>query len=176
MWLACYTQQQIAAAVGVTQQAISKVLQRTEHFRLVVKLDQLREIDPDGKHETERLDAIEIENREAAEHVSDFEEPPIYDVWKQQEKTQGSTALWHRRGGTLCGRRCGEKFPAVAAKREAKKCANPRILLTTRYNSPLGLRQIWQEWPLGTGFRQIGEFVLRRGKARKPRWNRLGDT
>ena len=46
--------------------------------------------DEKGKErgEKERFELIEAQNREGAEHGGDFE-PPIYNVWKQQEKTAG---------------------------------------------------------------------------------------
>jgi sigma-70-like protein len=90
MWLACYTQEEIGKALGVTQGRISQLLLEKENFRFLIKVGQLREIDQDGKHETERMDMIEMENRAAAEHGSDFD-IPIYDVWKLQEKTNESS-------------------------------------------------------------------------------------
>lgn len=63
LWLACWTQQEIAAETGAPQQTIADVL--TE-FGDIAKL---------GKSD-----------RAAAEHATDFE-VPIYNIWKQQKKT-----------------------------------------------------------------------------------------
>ncbi|QDU39694.1 DNA methylase [Maioricimonas rarisocia] len=67
MWLACHTQQEIADAVGCPQQTVA---------------DQIRGF----------TDSV-LQNRSgkaAAEHATGFE-APIYNIWKQQEKTPGST-------------------------------------------------------------------------------------
>jgi ParB-like chromosome segregation protein Spo0J len=62
-WLACHTQQEIADTEGLTQQAVAEVVsQKTADLPPVVKA--------------------------AADHATDFE-PPIYNVWKQQDKTPG---------------------------------------------------------------------------------------
>jgi len=63
-WLACRTQQEIADAEGVSQKYISE------------QADSYQTADlPSGM-------------KAAAEHATDFE-PPIYNVWKQQDKTPG---------------------------------------------------------------------------------------
>ena len=67
MWLACYTQQEIADSVGITKQAVEQVCQETAGLPKLDKVDQ-----------------------SAAEHATDFT-PPIYNIWKQQEKTKGSS-------------------------------------------------------------------------------------
>jgi len=86
LWLACSTQEEIAEAVGVTQPAITKVLSQNGNFRFVIKPGEFDEIEDEEK----RLDEISKRNREAAEHASDFDRP-LYNVWKQQEKTSGSS-------------------------------------------------------------------------------------
>lgn len=65
LWLACWTQQEVADELGCTQGEIAKSI-------------------PNGNI-AERNKA-EIA---AAEHASDFT-PPIYNIWKQQEKSKGS--------------------------------------------------------------------------------------
>ncbi len=65
MWLACHTQEEIAEAVGVTDQTVANVVSL----------------------KTENLPELE---KAAANHLVDFE-PPIYNIWKQQEKTPGSS-------------------------------------------------------------------------------------
>jgi len=66
MWLDCYTQQEIANAVGLGQAEVAKSIPNGELAELN-KTDQL-----------------------CAEHATDFT-PPIYNIWKQQEKTNGSS-------------------------------------------------------------------------------------
>lgn len=62
LWLACWTQEEIAAEVGITQGEVAKSI-------------------PNGE--------LAEQNKPAANHLTDFD-PPIYNVWKQQEKTVGS--------------------------------------------------------------------------------------
>jgi hypothetical protein len=66
MWLACYGQQEIADAVGVSQGEVAKSI-------------------PSGN-----VAELNKPDRSAAEHATDFE-PPIYNIWKQQTKTAGSS-------------------------------------------------------------------------------------
>ncbi|MEX0727743.1 MAG: hypothetical protein WD065_15810, partial [Planctomycetaceae bacterium] len=63
LWLACWTQQEIADEVGLTNQQVSQI---TADLPEVGKLNK-----PD---------------KAAAEHATDFE-TPIYNIWKQQEKS-----------------------------------------------------------------------------------------
>lgn len=66
-WLACWTQQEIADAEGMTQQAMALLLQEIADLQKLVKPAQ-----------------------NAARHEDNFD-PPIYNVWKQQTKTSGSS-------------------------------------------------------------------------------------
>src|SRR6516164_4721822 len=84
LWLACHTEEQIAEAVGMPRDTVHSVLLKYGDFRFSTKPGELSEI----KDEAERWSEIEKRNRAAAEHKSDFE-PPIYNIWKQQEKTRG---------------------------------------------------------------------------------------
>jgi hypothetical protein len=68
MWLACYTQEEIAAAAGCTRDEARGALKFGEN-------GQLSEF-PKGQ-------------QAAASHATDFE-IPLYNVWKQQPKTAGS--------------------------------------------------------------------------------------
>jgi hypothetical protein len=63
LWLACHTQEEIAEEVGVTKETVSEICQKSA---------ELPESD-----------------KPAASHLTDFE-VPIYNVWKQQEKSAGS--------------------------------------------------------------------------------------
>jgi hypothetical protein len=65
MWLACHTQQEIAGREDLTHQAVTPVLQEMADLPKLVKSDQ-----------------------SLAEHATDFH-IPLYNVWKQQEKTAG---------------------------------------------------------------------------------------
>ena len=68
LWLACHTQQEIAEAVGVSKMEVSRTC-------------------------NEMADVPES-YQAAAAHLTDFT-PPLYNVWKQQDKTPG-TALCPR--------------------------------------------------------------------------------
>ena len=67
MWLACRTQQEIADAEGLSQQAVAKI---TDDFTTFGNLAE--------------------SSKAEANHATDFT-PPIYNVWKQQEKTPGAS-------------------------------------------------------------------------------------
>lgn len=85
LWFACHTEQEIATAVGMAQRTVSDILAGNADFRFPLKLGDFREIDD----ESERLDACEHANRSASEYAADFE-IPLYNVWKQQTKSDGS--------------------------------------------------------------------------------------
>jgi transcriptional regulator with XRE-family HTH domain len=61
-WLACHTQEEIAEQEGITKETVSEICQ---------KMANLPESD-----------------KSLASHATDFD-PPIYNVWKQQTKSQG---------------------------------------------------------------------------------------
>jgi hypothetical protein len=63
MWLACHTQQEIAGVEGVGVATVNEVIS------------------------SETAD-LPKPNKAASEHATDFE-PPIYNIWKQQDKTPG---------------------------------------------------------------------------------------
>jgi hypothetical protein len=67
MWLACYTQEEIAEAEDVAVQTVSNRIGDFSNFGQMSKI---------GKPA-------------AANHLTDFD-PPIYNIWKQQTKTEGS--------------------------------------------------------------------------------------
>jgi hypothetical protein len=67
MWLACHTQEEIAEACGITHPTAIKV---TDDFVNSVLENQTY--------------------KAAASHATDFE-PPIYNIWKQQTKSEGSS-------------------------------------------------------------------------------------
>lgn len=67
MWMACCTQEEIAEREDMTKQAIALICQ-----------------------ETADLPKLDKSSRAAAEHATDFD-LPIYNIWKQQEKSSGSS-------------------------------------------------------------------------------------
>lgn len=67
MWLACYPTDEIAEATGASKADVSGVCSKMAGLPNLNKVDQ-----------------------SAAEHATDFT-PPIYNIWKQQEKTNGSS-------------------------------------------------------------------------------------
>lgn len=66
LWMSCHTQQEIADAVGATQGEIAKSIPKGESAEL------------------------NKSQQSAAEHATDFD-PPIYNIWKQQTKSDGSS-------------------------------------------------------------------------------------
>jgi hypothetical protein len=68
LWLACYTQEEITEKEGLTQQAVDEIIQKMAELPEFVKSP-------------------------AALHQVDFE-IPIYNVWKQQTKTDGVIGLF----------------------------------------------------------------------------------
>lgn len=63
MWLACHTQGEIAEMIGCPQRTVSEVLAEMEEL-------------------PESLKPV-------ANHLTDFD-PPLYNIWKQQEKSKGT--------------------------------------------------------------------------------------
>lgn len=66
MWLACHTQQEIADAEGIGKATVNEILDSFGFAHLPVS------------------------EQAAANHATGFE-PPIYNIWKQQEKTPGAS-------------------------------------------------------------------------------------
>lgn len=66
MWLACSTQEEISASENVPRRTVADL---TEEFGEIGKLAKTA--------------------KSVAEHAADFD-PPLYNIWKQQEKTTGS--------------------------------------------------------------------------------------
>ncbi len=64
MWLACYIQEEIAEKEGIDHKTVGTVLGEMADLPKLPKSDKA-----------------------LAEHAADFE-PPIYNIWKQKEKTK----------------------------------------------------------------------------------------
>ena len=63
LWLACWTVEEIAADVGVHKDTVSEVCRKTAE--------------------------LPKSDKSSAEHATNFD-PPIYNIWKQQTKSEGS--------------------------------------------------------------------------------------
>jgi len=96
LFLQCFGEEDIAAAVGMPRSTVQGLLTEIKEFKIPSKPgifgDDLK--DKTGKAlktaEDERQAKIVALNREAAEHASDFD-APIYNIWKQQTKSEGSS-------------------------------------------------------------------------------------
>jgi hypothetical protein len=67
LWMACYSNEEIGKEFEMTPQAVGQVLKESADLPKLSKLDQAN-----------------------AEHATDFD-VPIYNVWKQQTKSEGSS-------------------------------------------------------------------------------------
>jgi hypothetical protein len=67
LWLRCHTSDEIGEAEGITGAAVREITQEFSDLKKLAKSDQA-----------------------TADHAADFD-PPIYNVWKQQEKSKGSS-------------------------------------------------------------------------------------
>jgi hypothetical protein len=93
LWLACYTEQEIAEKVGRSHDAVNRVLRESGTYRFCVKPGEFAEIEDEEERWAEHAVFMEIGNlaeshKIAASHLTDFH-PPIYNVWKQQIKNGG---------------------------------------------------------------------------------------
>lgn len=101
MWLACSTQEEIAEAVECDQATAKRT---ADDFMQSVLKNQT--------------------HKSAASHATDFT-PPIYNIWKQQEKTEGSSHFGHGGGnGDVGTGPAKEKYRKFGIY---KRCANWRI-------------------------------------------------
>lgn len=80
MWLACYTQDEIAAVENIVKQTVSNAVRPFSAG--------LPELDKPADYD-ETAFTLTKEQLAAADHATDFQ-APLYNVWKQQEKTPGS--------------------------------------------------------------------------------------
>ena len=106
MWMGCYSQQEIADEVGYTQKAISEFLESlqaipngtdaensnlSENSALTSEAD--REFDEDEDDDSNSLGVYRLDKRLLikANHLDDKFAPPIYNIWKQQERSNQVT-------------------------------------------------------------------------------------
>ncbi len=96
LWLQCYTREEIAESVGCTEKIVRDVLVQIDNWQIGPIPGQFTENLPKDsasqktktKWEKERQEKIIEYNQENSEHETDFD-VPIYNVWKQQEKSEG---------------------------------------------------------------------------------------
>jgi hypothetical protein len=69
LWLACWTQEEIAEELSTPQKSVD---------------DVIKTFSENGKPAN-----LAKSDRAVADHATDFD-PPLYNIWKQQEKTRGS--------------------------------------------------------------------------------------
>jgi hypothetical protein len=82
-WMACYTQQEIADAIECPRQTVADVLKPWSDFHTCAETGNLAE-----------------SGKAAAQHLTDFE-PPLYNVWKQQERPPGPSHFGNSKGRWL---------------------------------------------------------------------------
>ena len=111
MWLSCYGQDEIAKEIGYTQQAVGefvKILQDTKNGTgaengELAENQQLtnvteneadnREFDEPEQEDSNGLGVYQIDKRLLikANHMDEHFKPPIYNIWKQQDKSSTLT-------------------------------------------------------------------------------------
>lgn len=97
LYLQCYTQEEIAERVGMPRTSVEELLTRICNYEIPSIPGRFAEELPEEsatqevkkKAESARLTKIISENTANAEHAHDFQ-VPIYNVWRQQDKSIGS--------------------------------------------------------------------------------------
>lgn len=97
LWLRCYTEQEIAEAVGCTRDLVHDLLCEICEFKIGTIPGMFTENQPEDaapqrvkdEWEDKRKSQIVAVNKSNAAHEVDFR-VPIYNVWKQQQKSEGS--------------------------------------------------------------------------------------
>lgn len=103
MWLACYSQQEIAEEVGYSQKAVSEfldsihliqngtsaVLYKSDENALLTETADITEFDEEEKEDTNSLGTYNLDKRLLikANHHDETFKPPIYNIWKKQNKS-----------------------------------------------------------------------------------------
>ena len=103
MWMGCYSQQEIADEVGYGQPAIAEFTNLLQSIKNGTGAEndnlsenpQLTEMEFDEEKEdnSNSLGVYKIDKRLMikATHMDEYFKPPIYNIWKQQTKTEGIT-------------------------------------------------------------------------------------
>lgn len=94
MWLACHSHEDISEAIGYSRRAVSDLLDKIGDLGANGQLAASAQADENGEEtdDDRGLGKLSFTKEQVAnsEHATDFE-APIYNVWKQQNKTAGST-------------------------------------------------------------------------------------
>ncbi len=100
VWMACHSMEEIAAECGCSVQPVKDVVSD--------------------------IQSSETKNpKPAANHLTDFT-PPLYNIWKQQEKTPGSTHF----GNTQTKRADTRRHPLSWSEYSTHSCAAPPVPLS----------------------------------------------
>ena len=104
MWLACATQGEIARAVGYNQSQVSRFLETLQDMQTAtggglhtsedsepVLEEDLREFDVPDVDDSPGLGTYHLDKRLLlkAQHLDDQFKPPLYNIWRQQERSVG---------------------------------------------------------------------------------------
>jgi len=108
MWMACYTQQEIAKEIGFAQPAIAEFTKNLQVIRngTHAKNDNLsenpelvlntnfREFDEE-QDDSNKLGIYNIDKRLfiKADHLDEYFKPPIYNIWRQQKRSDQITCF-----------------------------------------------------------------------------------
>lgn len=98
LYLQCYTQEEIADAVGMKRETVAKLLVKIPDYEILPIPGTFTDDQPQDSAtakkkkdwEEQRKQKIIEHNRANAEHESEFD-VPIYNIWKQQTKSEGSS-------------------------------------------------------------------------------------
>jgi hypothetical protein len=90
LWLACRTQDEIAEETGWPKMTINDWLRGMYENPEMGESVHTPDSDPEANGDAETPYQISRDRLAAADHATDFQ-VPIYNIWKQQEKTKGSS-------------------------------------------------------------------------------------
>ena len=106
MWLSCHTQEEIAEAIGYSQKAVNEFInslqfipngteavwnKTDENASLVFPPESTHEFEDETEEDSNSLGTYKLDRRllVKANHLDEHYKPPLYNIWKQQEKTHG---------------------------------------------------------------------------------------
>jgi len=106
MWMACYSQQEIAEEIGFAQAAVAEFIKNLQVIKngtdaendklsekpaLVLTADTRAFEEEDEDPDANGLGVYKLDKRllYRANHLDEHFKPPIYNIWKQQDKTDG---------------------------------------------------------------------------------------
>ena len=114
MWMGCFDNQAIADNIGFSRPAVSEFVDLLRIVRNGIRSvsddllenAQLTDIEPEFEEEEEDstgLGVYKLDNRlmVKANHIDENYKPPIYNIWKQQEKSEGITHFGNSEIGFL---------------------------------------------------------------------------